>query len=195
MNYEFVRHDERCKECKKRVLELLVEIYGEVKESYNLNLHSKLNELEYTEHCTPLRKIYRALQEDRRYKSFVRAKNLPNVDFFVPEPGFILEFDESQHFTISRSIALENYPEHLSIGFSREKWIGLCHRLNSKDNDPCYRDEQRAWYDTLRDFAPLVPDRNLKPTVRLFSKDQIWCNLDCDKQDDVNRFRRWLNGR
>ena len=45
MNYEFVRHNERCKECKKRVLELPVAIYGEVKERYNLKQNSKLNEL------------------------------------------------------------------------------------------------------------------------------------------------------
>lgn len=193
MQHEFVRHNERCKECKKRVLELLENEYDEVKENYNLNLSSKLNELEGTCHCISLKKIYTSLQEDRRYKSFVKANHIPNVDFFIPNPGFILEFDESQHFTISRSIALENYPKNLSIGFPRERWIKLCHELNMKDNDPCYRDEQRAWYDTLRDFVPLV--LNMKPTVRLFSKDQIWCNLDCDKQEDVDRFKRWLNER
>jgi hypothetical protein len=28
----------------------------------------------------------------------------------------------------------------------------LCEEINAKDNYPPYRDEQRAWYDTLRDF-------------------------------------------
>lgn len=193
MTYKFVKHNERCKECKKRVLELLKKEYGKVKEKYNPKLSSKLNELEGTEHCITLEKIYTSLQEYRGYKSFVKAKSLPNVDFFIPDPGFILEFDESQHFTIPRSIALQNYPEQVSTGFSREKWIELCCRLDKKDNDPYYRDEQRAWYDTLRDFAPSVLE--LKPTVRLFAKDHIWCSLDCDKQDDVDRFKRWLNER
>ena len=153
MPYEFVSHNERCKECKKRVLELLEKIYGEVKEKYNLKLSSKLNELGSTEHCMPLKKIYASLQEHRGYESFVRAKELSNMDFFIPDPGFILEFDESQHFTTPRAIALENYSEQVSTGFSRGKWIELCYRLHKKDNDPYYRDEQRAWYDTLRDFA------------------------------------------
>lgn len=193
MQYEFVSHNERCKECKKRVLELLEKEYGEVKEKHNLKLSSKLNELEGKEHCTSLKEIYSPLQEHRGYKSFVKAKRLSNVDYFIPDPGFILEFDESQHFTVPRAIALKNYPEQVSTGFSREKWIELCCSLHKKDNDPYYRDEQRAWYDTLRDFAPLVLE--LKPTIRLFAKDHIWCSLDCDKEDGADRFKRWLNER
>jgi len=94
-------------------------------------------------------------------------KKLPNVDFFVPNPGFIVEFDESQHFTKPREKALSNYPDTLNLGFDRSKWNNLWIGLNKKDKDTPYRDEQRALYDTLRDFAPIMLD--LKPTIRLFA--------------------------
>ena len=101
-----------------------------------------------------------------------------------------MEFDESQHFTIPRKFTLEKYPAGLELGFSREKWIMLCKEINAKDNDPPYRDEQRAWYDTLRDFLPAILD--LKPTVRLFAKDFIWCSLNPDDPKDIDKFRKMI---
>ncbi|HPU23972.1 MAG TPA: hypothetical protein PL149_07445 [Candidatus Kapabacteria bacterium] len=64
--------------------------------------------------------------------------------------------------------------------------------FNAKDNDPIYRDEQRAWYDTLRDFLPAI--KGLKPTVRLFAKDYVWCSFDPDNQSDVKKFENLLKG-
>jgi len=48
---------------------------------------------------------------------------------------------------------LERYPPSLELGFSREKWITLCNEINAKDNDPPYRDEQRAWYDNFKGLS------------------------------------------
>jgi hypothetical protein len=107
----------------------------------------------------------------------------------VLDSGFILEFDESQHFTSARKITLELYPD-LTLGFDRRKWIELCLSIDAKDNSPPYRDEQRAWYDTLRDFLPELAD--LKPTVRLFARDLRWCSLNPDKNTDVDYFRSLL---
>jgi hypothetical protein len=41
------KHSERCKECKKRILELLMEIYGKenVSQNYNLHFPNKIEEL------------------------------------------------------------------------------------------------------------------------------------------------------
>ena len=96
---------------------------------------------------------------------------------------FIVEFDESQHFTEPRKIALENYPIELELGFDRKKWIKLCEEIKAKDDDPPLRDEQRTWYDTLRDFLPAI--KGLKPTIRLFAKDYQWCDLDANNPSDV----------
>ncbi len=56
-------------------------------------------------------------------KDFVKAKFFPNNDFFILNSGLIVEFDESQYFTLPRKITLEESPGDLKLGFSREKWM------------------------------------------------------------------------
>ena len=51
---------------------------------------------------------------------------------------------------------------------------------------PPYRDEQRAWYDTLRDLVPSI--KGLQPTVRLYARDWAWCSLNPDSREDRERF-------
>ncbi len=182
------KHNERCKTCKARVKELLHHIFGKVIVNYNLDLPSAAEDYSHLTSGKELTKIHQALQEYRDNKHFVKAKKMPHVDFFIPEPGFIVEFDESQHFTKLREIALANYPSMLTVGFDKMKWMELCSKLNKKDNDPIYRDEQRAWYDTLRDFAPAI--KHLKPTVRLFASDFVWCSLDPTSKDDIQIFAK-----
>lgn len=183
-------HNERCPECKENIRKLLEKIYGRVEMNYKFNVGTSPEYFKDTPYYYKLKEIYEVLQKHREYKEFVKAKTLPNCDFFVPNPGFIVEFDESQHFTLPRKIALENYPSELELGFNRERWIRLCEKINSKDNDPPYRDEQRAWYDTLRDFLPVI--LGLKPTVRLFAKDFEWCSLNPDNPKDLAKFKRMI---
>lgn len=184
------RHNERCKECKIRIEELLSLIYGEVIAGHNLNLPSKIEDYTGAIFEKQLVQIHAELQEYRGHNFFVKAKKLPNVDFFIPEPGFIVEFDESQHFTKPREIALTRYPDALTLGFDKSKWINLCAKLDKKDNDPAYRDEQRAWYDSLRDFAPSILE--IKPTIRLYASDYAWCSLDAKNKSDQEQFKKLL---
>ena len=144
-----IHHTERCLRCKETVQELLQKIYGKVEPNHKFQIGTLPTDFEGTKRFEQLKRIFEALQEKRGFNTFVKAKTLPRCDFFIPTPGFVLEFDESQHFTSARQLALELYPEELEIGFDRKKWIDLCRKINSKDNDPPYRDEQRAWYDTL----------------------------------------------
>ncbi len=189
----YIKHNERCKECKKRIFELLSKIYGDVKVNYNLNLSNKPDSFKDNTHYSNLLNIFTSLQHHRGHDKFVRAKKLPNVDFFVVNPGFIVEFDESQHFTKPREISLNNYPDDLKLGFDKQKWIKLCEDLHKKDNNPLYRDEQRAWYDTMRDFSPFI--LNLKPTIRLFARDHIWCALNPEDNGDIKKFKKILEGK
>ncbi len=55
--------------------------------------------MEKNPHYTDLMDIYSTLQNYRGNTEFVRAKKLPNVDFYIKSYNFILEFEESQHFT------------------------------------------------------------------------------------------------
>lgn len=186
-------HDERCLICKETIKLMLEKIYGQVEQNYKFKIGTHPEDFWDIPYYDKLREIYEVLQNHRGFKEFVKAKTLPNCDFFIPEPAFIVEFDERQHFTEPRRIALEMYPEDLEFGFDIKRWIELCEKINAKDNDPPYRDEQRAWYDTLRDFLPAI--QGLKPTIRLFAKDYVWCNLDPNNPSDVKKFENILNRR
>lgn len=190
INSSKVHHDERCSKCKETIGKLLEKIYGRVEQNYKFEVGTLPENFVDTLYYGNLKQIYEALQNYRGFREFVKAKTLPTCDFFVANPRFIVEFDESQHFTVPRKITLENYPEELKLGFDRKSWIKLCEKINRKDNDPPYRDEQRAWYDTVRDFLPAI--KGLNPTIRLFASDFVWCSLDPDKPSDVKRFENLL---
>lgn len=186
------RHDERCKDCKKVVEHFLSMIYGSVIPNHDLSLPSRLADYSGSVVFDALSEIHLKLQRHRNYVDFVRSKKLKPVDFFVPAYNLIVEFDESQHFSELRKITLENYPDSLKIGYDKSKWMKLCQKLNKKDPDPkcIFRDEQRAWFDTLRDFAPIICD--LKPTIRLYASEYPWCSLNIDSPEDINTFLKLI---
>jgi hypothetical protein len=184
---EVYRHNERCPKCKESIKKLLAKAYGEINTNHRFEIGTHLEDFKNSPYYNNLREIYFALQRHRGFTDFVKAKNLPNCDFFVPDPGFILEFDESQHFTRQRAISLKNYPLHFRVGFDKGKWIERCMKLKAEDNDPPYRDEQRAWYDTLRDFCSLIINT---PTIRLLPDEAMWCNFDDSQNADVERFKQ-----
>jgi hypothetical protein len=93
-------------------------------------------------------------------------------DFFLPRIGIAIEFDERQHFTPLRAEALKAYPPEIVLGFDKEKWILLSEEIRAGDNSPIYRDEQRAFYDSVRDIT--VSRVGLKPVVRIFEEDVQW---------------------
>ena len=186
------RHSERCRECKIRVRELLERIYGTCLPNHRLRWPTDLTAYSGTSIYPTLRNVASALETYRGFtvSDFARSKVLAPCDFWIPHPGFIVEFDESQHFTHPRKLALSAYPREQPLGFSTKRWIGLCEHHDLKDNHPPYRDEQRAWYDTLRDLVPSL--ERLQPTVRLYARDLIWCSLDPDNSDDRQRFSALL---
>lgn len=192
LKYIHPKHNERCSKCKETVQIMLKKIYGAVETRYNLQVGTKPEDFKGLSCLAELWEIFHSLQNHRGYRYFVRARKLSRCDFFVPDPGVIVEFDESQHFTIPRKLSLLHYPDSLKLGFSRRKWIRLCDEIQAKDNDPCFRDEQRAWYDALRDFLPSMI--GLLPTIRLYSKDYLWCQLNSDDYSDVERFRSLIGG-
>jgi hypothetical protein len=188
--YVDTRHNEGCEKCKTTIQIMLKKIYGSVVASYNPQVGTKPEDFIGLACASELREIFQALQNHRGYNEFVRAKRLYRFDFFVPNPGFIVEFDESQHFTAPRKLSLLYYPASLKLGFSKQMWIDLCDKIQAKDNDPDFRDEQRAWYDALRDFLPEIKD--FGPTVRLYSREMQWCRLNPNDSDDIIRFQKLL---
>ena len=72
------KHNERCKECKKRVFELLIEIYGKdnVYQNYNLEFPNKVEEFSQNEFNPVLIEIFNKLKEYRGHLEFVRSRSL-----------------------------------------------------------------------------------------------------------------------
>ena len=182
-------HNERCPECKKTILKMLQSIYGGVDQSYSPGIGTMPEDFSETKFYKPLLSIYQSLQNYRGYKDFVRTRKLRRGDYFIPSTDTMIEFDETQHFTACRKLTLSLYGEHIQPGFNVTRWINLCEKINKTDPDPkcIFRDEQRAWYDTLRDVAPDII--GISSIVRLFSKDHIWCKFNPNDSGDISRFK------
>lgn len=185
------RHNERCPECKIRIKELLEKIYGNVIENFSFNVGLRPEDFKKSKYIETLKSIFKTLQKRRSFTDFVKTKKLKPCDLYIPFPGFLVEMDESQHFSSSRASTLSGYPKNFKIGFKKNRWISLCRDIDAKDNDPPYREEQRAWYDTLRDFLPVF--KGLHPTVRLFLKDFKWCELNPKKPRHIEIFKKQLS--
>ena len=189
------RHSERCSECKARIRQLLERIYGACVLDHRFGWRTGLVAYEGTSIHPVLRDVAEALEGYRGYGigAFVRSDVLAGCDYWVPDPGLIVEFDESQHFTSPRKLALSVYANTHPLEFDARRWMELCEHHDAKDNDPRYRDEQRAWYDTLRDLVP--PIMGLQPTVRLYARDRTWCSLDPANREDRGCFSDLILGR
>lgn len=189
------RHSERCRECKIRVGELLARIYGTCVRDHRFRWETSLTAYVGTSIDPVLRDVASALEEHRGYSigAFVRSNVLAGCDYWVPDPGFIVEFDESQHFTRPRKLALSVYQDTHPLGFAARRWLELCEQHDARDNDPPFRDEQRAWYDTLRDLVPSI--KGLQPIVRLYALDRVWCSLNPDSRVDQEHFLDLLHDR
>lgn len=189
------RHSERCPECKTRVHELLERIYGTCLQNHRFSWPTRLSSYSGTLISPALKRVVTILERYRGFKlkDFVKTGTMSPCDFWIPDPGFIVEFDESQHFTKPRKLSLSVYPDDQPLNFSRARWMILCDKLNVKDNHPVYRDEQRAWYDALRDMVP--PLEGFWPTLRLYARDFVWCSLDPDSREDQTAFfERYISG-
>lgn len=182
-------HNERCKLCKKTIFQLLTKIYGTVYQNYRITIGTKPEDYLDSSYYPALSRIFQSLQNYRGNRDFVFS-NYVDVDFFIPSLGKVIEFDESQHFSIPRKLSLINYDSTIPVNFPVKKWIDLCEYHKSKDNSPLYRDEQRAWYDTIRDC--LTDDNGEPATMRLCAKDQTWCSLDSDNPGDIAWFKELI---
>ena len=184
-------HKDHCQHCKKNISILLSTIFGEVQPEYDIDLPSQIDDYKNTNIYSSIYPIYKSLQNYRGHCAFVKARKLSKVDFFIPKEKIIIEIDESQHFTKPREIALSLYPKNDQFRFSIEKWKTLCRELNKRDNSPSFRDEQRAWYDTLRDFAPIFWGDG--KVIRLYSREFAWCSLNHKNESDLEKFRSILS--
>lgn len=98
------------------------------------------------------RKVYDALSAYRGNTTFAKKNVTLRCDFVCESRKLIIEYDERQHFSEARRIALEAY-EEVGVSYNRSLWIKACNDIKAKDNNPINRDEIRAYYDSVRDIA------------------------------------------
>ncbi len=96
--------------------------------------------------------IVQALSDYRNRVEFLNRTWHPKCDYVIEDKKIIIEYDERQHFTEARRRALAAYPKDVPFCFSIPQWMEYCAKLNRHDNDPVYRDEQRAYYEAVRDL-------------------------------------------
>jgi len=126
-----------------------------------------------------LGRIFAALTSYRGHTGFATAGRRLVCDIVIPSQRLIVEYDERQHFTVPRAIALQLYPNNVTICFDRTEWIAHCKSIAATDNDPIYRDEQRAFYDSVRDILASV---NGYRVARLKHGAVDWQTCDADKE-------------
>ena len=115
--------------------------------------------------------ICEKLTSIRGCKNFSTSGYSLACDFFIPSKNLIIEYDERQHFTKQRAKSLAHYPPDLNLGFDKAKWCEACEDIKAIDNDPIYRDEQRAFYDSVRD---ILAARNGMTLIRIKDGDYDW---------------------
>lgn len=186
-------HSEHCRACKERVRELLTLIYGHCHVNHSFSWPARPGDYEQTAAGPALQRVCAGLGDLRGHRDFIKSAVIPPCDFYISSPPFILEFDESQHFSRPRMVTLSLYPKEVQLGFSLHRWQDLCGEINAKDGDPIDRDERRAWYDALRDLVPTLHGFN--PTVRLYAGEFEWCSLDGASMQDQELFKAKLKGR
>ena len=186
-------HSAHCRACKERVGELLTAIYGACGANHQFPWPSHPQEYANTAIGNMLEQIRNALGDWRGHRDFIKSAQMPPCDYFIPDPPFIVEFDENQHFSRARLLTLNNYPANAQLGFPIPRWRELCREIDARDDKPFDRDERRAWYDVLRDSVPQV--HGFKPTVRLYAGEFDWCTLDVASTTGTKRFMAWIGDR
>lgn len=82
---------------------------------------------------------------------FVKKNVSLRCDFAVAGHHLIIEYDERQHFSQARKIALETYPG-IPLSYDRGLWIKACTDIQASSKSHVNRDETRAFYDSIRDM-------------------------------------------
>jgi hypothetical protein len=116
------KHSAHCRACKERVPELLTAIYGECRVNHSFHWSARPEDYASTPIGNLLQQIRTFLGDLRGHRDFIKSLQVPPCDYYVTDLPFILEFDESQHFSRPRLIALSLYPRDFALGFSLSRW-------------------------------------------------------------------------
>ncbi len=146
---------------KEKLYEFLSNLYSNVEKEAKFHWctsHSGLNVCD---------KIYQNIKSYRNADFLPERVTQLSCDYVIHEKHLVIEYDEFQHFTYQRQLSLEAYSDNITLHYNKEKWIQLCKKFRRKMNkkNDIYRDEKRAYYDSIRDI--IIPCNGYK-LVRIY---------------------------
>lgn len=136
--------------------------------------------------------LHRSLGGDEAALRAKRAGTDPCPDIALEERGWLVEYDELQHFTSDRLVTFDRYPTNANVAYNigeyRSLARGLCrtadrYRSAKQSADFAFtggRRSQRAYFDAVRDLvAPFfglrvfrvpAPERDAKVALDRFQR-------------------------
>ena len=132
---------------------------------------------EFGPHFDVIERIFSELGGCPESAGAKRVTTLKSDAYIGGDYNCLLEFDEFQHFSSARAIALRMLPPNIPLGFSRVRYLEYCqansqaadlYRFRKRTSDFDFdggRTAQRAYFDCFRDLLPTV--HGLRPTIRI----------------------------
>jgi len=185
-----------CLACKNVIYRFLEALFGDVQQRYRSKVSVIIDDYLGHPSYPELKKIHDKLMKMAgRSLSGKNRRHLHQSDYFIVKRNQVVEFDEDQHFTLARYCSLRAYPSYLRLGFNKPSYEARCKKLHRNDTNPPYRDPQRAWYDTIRDFLYLIDDNVKRPTLRITIGECSWCGLNPKSKKDREFFKKKITVR
>lgn len=136
--------------------------------------------------------LFRSLGGDETALRAKRAGSDPCPDMAFEERGWLVEYDEQQHFTSDRIVTFDRYPADVDVAYNIDEYRALARRLSGTADRylaakqsvdfPFHggRRSQRAYFDAVRDlvapffglrvFRVLAPERDAKTALGRFRR-------------------------
>lgn len=135
--------------CKEQLYLLLIDLYGDIEREKKYEWCTSLYD------TNDLRDIINNISSVKHMEFVPIRRSFLPFDFVSEKQKIIIEYDERQHFTKQRYLALQGYSKEICLHYDKKYWKELCMQINAKMNkkvDPL-RDEKRALYDSIRDIT------------------------------------------
>ncbi len=109
--------------------------------------------------------LFRSLGGDEAALRAKRVGSDPCPDMAFEERGWLVEYDEQQHFTSDRLVTFDRYPTDADVAYDMDAYRALTRRLSAtadryraakqSTDFPFHggRRSQRAYFDAVRDLA------------------------------------------
>lgn len=121
-------HNERCRDCKANIRNLLAAVLGTVEVNYDLDLPSRLEDYKATPIYEVIGSVHAELEAYRGFSEFVKTKRLPRVDFLFRAGSLLLNLT-------SHSILRCREISHSAVTLLRttmaSRYIGGAHYVKS----------------------------------------------------------------